>query len=142
MRDHRSMQIPMTGGSTLLVIFATLCLTVFALLAISTAQADARLAKQGMDSTMAYYAADLRAEEILAELRAGEVPAGVTMDGDGIFTYDCPLSDTQTLRVRVCVSGSEYQILQWQLQSAAEWEPETGLELWDGSDGEGDEAFG
>ncbi len=129
----------MIGGSTLMVIFATLCLTVFALLAISTVQADARLAKQGTDSTLAYYAADLRAEEILAELRAGNLPDGVVLTEDGMYLYDCPLSETQMLRVRVRVSGAEYQILQWQLQSVAEWTPENGLELWDGS--EGDEAI-
>ena len=34
---------PMVGGSSLLVIFAVLCLTVFAMLSLTQAQADRRL---------------------------------------------------------------------------------------------------
>ena len=34
---------PAVGGSSLLTVFAVLCLTVFALLSLATVQADARL---------------------------------------------------------------------------------------------------
>ena len=44
MDKQRKFQAPMVGGSSLLVIFAVLCLTVFALLGFSTVQADRRLA--------------------------------------------------------------------------------------------------
>ena len=47
-RQPQRIQTPMVGGSSLLVIFAVLCLTVFALLGFSTVQADGRLA----DSTV------------------------------------------------------------------------------------------
>ena len=59
---------PAVGGSSLLVIFAVLCLTVFALLSLSTVQADGRLSEAAVASVAAYYEADCRAEEILARL--------------------------------------------------------------------------
>ena len=50
------------GGSSLLVIFAVLCLTVFALLTLSTAAADSRLSQDAADAVEAYYQADSQAE--------------------------------------------------------------------------------
>ena len=40
MKSRKHFSPPMVGGSSLLVIFAILCLTIFTLLALSTAQAD------------------------------------------------------------------------------------------------------
>ena len=45
MKRKQSISIPAFGGSSLLVIFAVLCLTVFALLSLSTVQAEKRLAR-------------------------------------------------------------------------------------------------
>lgn len=70
---------PMTGGSSLLVIFSVLCLTVFALLALSTAQADGRLGEAAAEAVKDYYRADTEAQTVLAKLRSGEVPEGVTL---------------------------------------------------------------
>ncbi|MEI3141197.1 MAG: hypothetical protein V8S34_06355 [Lawsonibacter sp.] len=97
---------PVVGGSSLLVIFAVLCLTVFALLSLPTVQADRRLAQSSWPSAVTgYYQADCQAEEILSRLRAGERPEGVTEEGEGVFSYACPISDTQTLEVRVRLAG-------------------------------------
>ena len=42
--------VPAIGGSSLLVIFAVLCLTVFALLSLSTVQAGDRLSDASADA--------------------------------------------------------------------------------------------
>ena len=42
---NRRFTPPMVGGSSLLVIFAVLCLTIFTLLTLSTVQADTRLSE-------------------------------------------------------------------------------------------------
>lgn len=81
--------------SSLLVIFAVLCLTIFALLSLSTGRADGRLTEISAKSVREYYAADTKAEEILAELRNGNLPPEVEKDGD-IYRYTCIVSDTQT----------------------------------------------
>lgn len=124
-------QMPMVGGSSLLIIFAVLCLTVFALLGLSTVQANSRLSDISAQAAADYYAADSAAETILARLRAGELPDGVTADGD-MYAYTCPISETQELRVEVRVNGAGWEILRWQAVSAARESEENYLSLWDG----------
>ncbi|MBQ2785964.1 MAG: hypothetical protein IJF02_05625 [Oscillospiraceae bacterium] len=119
------------GISSLLVIFAVLCLTVFAILSVSTVQAQLRLAESTRRAVTGYYSADCCAENILAQLRAGEHPENVEKDGD-TYTYACKISETQVLAVRVEVSGAEYSVLQWQAISVADWNSEDRLPVWDG----------
>ena len=122
---------PPVGGSSLLVIFAVLCLTVFAMLTLSTARADDRLADASVEAVSAYYRADAEAESVLSRLRSGQVPDGVAVSGD-LFTYTCAISDTRALQVKVRVDGSRYTILRWQEESTAAWNPETELDVWTG----------
>ena len=124
-------QMPMVGGSSLLIIFAVLCLTVFALLGLSTVQADSRLSEISAQAAADYYAADSTAEEILAALRAGNVPDGVAADGD-YYSYTCPISETQELQVEVRVRADRWEILRWQAVSIARESEESYLSLWDG----------
>ena len=56
-------QAPIVGGSSLVVIFAVLCLTVFALLGLSTVRADKRLADINVKAVTDYYSAEFEAEE-------------------------------------------------------------------------------
>ena len=122
---------PAVGGSCLLVIFAVLCLTVFALLSLSTVQANGRLADASVAAVSAYYQADCQAEAVLARLRSGQVPEGVAADGD-TYTYTCPISDPQSLEVRVRLEGDRWTVLRWQAVSTVEWEAEDSLDLWSG----------
>ena len=98
---------PATGGISLLVAFAVLCLTVFALLGLSTVRADDRLADAAIGSIAEYYAADCDAQEILARLRAGELPEGVSVDGN-LYFYSCPISDTRKLEADSKLTGMEW----------------------------------
>ena len=113
------------------MVFAVLCLTVFALLSLSTVQADVRLADASVRAVSEYYAADRQAQEILARLRAGEFPEEITMEGD-VYGYTCPISENRNLKVEVRLRGSEYTVLCWQSVPAEEWESDDTLELWDG----------
>lgn len=65
MDDPRRFTPPAVGGSSLLVIFAVLCLTIFALLGLGTVQADQRLSDASAEAVYGYYAADCQAEAIL-----------------------------------------------------------------------------
>lgn len=123
---------PLVGGSSLLVIFAVLCLTVFALLGLSTVQADGRLSRAAAQAVSDYYAADCRAEEIFARLRAGELPAGVT-EANGVYSYTCPISETQQLCVELQKTGEGWRILRWQSESTAVWESDDTLNVWAGT---------
>ncbi len=73
MEKKRKMSFTSVGGSSILTIFAVLCFIVFALLSLSTAKADRILADKTVQAAESYYEADLKAEEILAELRGGEI---------------------------------------------------------------------
>lgn len=128
--DHLS--APATGGISLLTVFAVLALTVFALLSLSTVRADERLSLASAQAVRDYYAADNGAQEILARLRAGEVPLDVTIDG-GIYSYAVPISENQELQVELRVEGTTYTVLKWQAVSLGDWEEVEGeLDLWDG----------
>lgn len=125
---------PAVGGSFLLTIFAVLCLTVFALLSLATAQADARLSDVSVEAAAAYYKADCAAEEILARLRAGELPEGVQQEDD-LYRFVCPISDTQALEAVVRLDGTEYTVLRWQAVSTVDWQTDASLSVWDGETG-------
>lgn len=126
---------PLVGGSSLLIIFAVLCLTVLAMLSLSTAQNNDRLSRASADSVTAYYTADAQAEEILSRLRRGETPDGVTVEKDGAGTlceYTVPFSQTQELSVSVRLEGADWKVLRWKAVSTADWMPDDSIEVWDG----------
>ena len=99
MKHHR-ISAPAIGGSSLLVILALLALTVFALLSLSTVQAEKRMADAAARSVADYYAADLEAERIFARLRAGETVDGVAVQGNN-YSYGCAISEHQILKVQL-----------------------------------------
>lgn len=119
------------GGSALLVIFAVLCLTTFAMMSLATVQADRRLTGAAADAVGAYYSADTRAEKIFAQIRGGEIPAGVAVLGQ-TYTYSIKISGTQKLQVKIRMEGKAYAILEWKAVSTAKWRPDDTLRVWDG----------
>ena len=119
-----------TGGSSLLIIFAVLCIAVFAILSLSDSLASGRLENASANSVINYYSADYQAEEILSELRTGAVPDNVEKDGN-IYTYRCPISDTSAIEVQVELAGSDYTVLKWQQIYTADWQAEQKLEVWE-----------
>lgn len=130
MDKHAQQKFPMIGGSSLLIIFAVLCLTVFALLGFSTVQAHKRLADVSVQAVSDYYRADSQAEEILAHLRTGEIPEGVT-ESDNVYSFHCTISSTQMLLVEV--QKDNWKILRWQAVSTTRWQADESLDLWNGS---------
>lgn len=144
-RKKESFAPPALGGSSLLVVFAVLALTVFALLSLSTVRADVRLGDAAAEAVSGYYEADCRAQEILARLRAGgPLPEGVEITGSddrgNYMYYTVPISDTQELQVEVYLvwgegwgrDASGYTILRWQAASSVEWAGSDTFTVWDG----------
>ena len=145
MDEKKKTAPPAVGGSSLLTVFAVLALTVFALLSLSTVRADVRLADAAAEAVTDYYAADCRAQEILARLRAGgPLPEGVEITGSddrgNYMYYTVPISDTQELQVEVYLAWDEgwgrdasgYTILRWQAASSVEWMGSDSFTVWDG----------
>ncbi len=145
-RKKESFAPPALGGSSLLVVFAVLALTVFALLSLSTVRADVRLGDAAAQAVSGYYEADCKAQEILARLRNGEkAPEEVELalfiaervdSGETYYEYAVPISDTQELQAEVLVDPADgsYSVLRWQAVAVGEWEPDDSLNVWDGED--------
>lgn len=100
--------IPAFGGSSLLVTFGVLCLVVLAMLSLNTALSEQRLSKSYEEATQEWYASDLRAQEIFAELRAGEpVPEGYQYD------FKVPISEHQVLEVALEYQNGSWEVISW-----------------------------
>lgn len=118
-REKRSgFSFPVVGGTSLLVMFAVLCLVTFAVLSLSTVKAGDRLGEASAEAVMEYYSADYEAERILAQLRSGILPEGVVFEGD-VYGYSCPVSETQRLQVSVQKVGEDWKVLRWMV--VTEW---------------------
>ncbi|MBE5906627.1 MAG: hypothetical protein E7277_07530 [Lachnospiraceae bacterium] len=126
--NKKSVPTPV-GGSSLLVIFAVLTLTVFALLGLATVRADVRMADENRKALSLYYEADQKAEEILAQIRTGKVPADVH-EKKKVYAYSVPVSRTQVLSVVVKVDGDHYEVYQWKEINSKEWNPDRYIKVW------------
>lgn len=122
---------PAVGAPSLLCVFAVLCLTVFTLLSLSSAKTDSRLSETSANATLHYYEADVAAQSVLADLRSGKTPAGVTKEDD-VYEFLCPAGEDAALSVRVRVDGQNYEIIRYQLVSTKDWEAVDSMVVWDG----------
>ena len=132
------------GGASLVLIFSILCLAIFSVLALSSANREKTLTDRLKASTKAYYAADSRAVEIEVKLREalarGETPSeidGVTVTAqDDTYTFACPIDERRTLAVVLKAARNQLpvtlQTLQWCEISTADWTPQEELDVWKG----------
>lgn len=110
--SNKRQSAPIIGGTSLITVFAALCLVVFTLLTLSTVTASRRLAAASRDAVSAYYSADCEAEAIFAKLRGGVIPEEVTVNGN-FYSYQCPISDTQYLLVELSCNDGSWQVIRW-----------------------------
>ena len=134
MNKRKDFPVPATGGSSLLVIFAVLCLVTFALLSLNTVLAEKRLSEAYAQATQDWYGADLKAQEIFAQLRAGEPVSGVRQEGSQ-YTYTVPISRHQSLLVVLKETQNGWEVLSWQTVAHPE-DGNTTLPVWQGLEGE------
>lgn len=132
MKKQESFSPTAVGGSSLLVIFAVLCLTVFALLSLSSVQAERRLADAATQSVVDYYEADLKAEEIFARLRCGEKIDEIE-EKDGNYHFEVPISGRQSLAVTLTRKGDTWSVLRWQAVTVEDALDDS-LNVWKGSE--------
>ena len=131
MKENTQTSIPLFGGSSLLVIFAVLVLTVFLLLTLTSVQADQRLADASVQAVIDYYEADLQAEEIFAQLRSGAYPEQVQYANE-LYRYTCQISEAQNLDVVLRKTEEGWQVLRWK-NVATDTESTAILPIWDGN---------
>lgn len=137
-KEKKTDGFPNIGLSSLLIVFLILCLTTFALLALSTAKSDYTLSEKLAGHRTDYYTASSKAEEILAQIDASleqnenaiisrttfsvnDTTVSVNADADlPILSYTVPLENNQLLSVKLQVtdpaeSEHYYKILEWKV---------------------------
>ena len=137
------------GSASIVMIFAVLCLTIFAVLSFQTASHEQRLAQKTADAARAYYRADSIAEEtygricallyeaenqerMIAELDAMQIQQIRTQDGT-YLRYCVPIDDVQALEVQLWWTARELSVVTWRAIAATEWECDESLQVWDGT---------
>lgn len=123
------------GSVSLILIFSVLCLTIFALLTLSSARSDTALARRAARSAQEYYAADTEAQLILAQLtealRSGERPdtvrgCPVSYDAAGAAFSVCAGQD-RYLSVALSPSG---EVTSWREVSGEGWNSDESINVY------------
>ena len=135
MKQQEKISVPATGGASLLVIFAVLCLVIFALLSLNTVLAERRISEASARAAADWYAADLEAQKIFARLRNGQQVPGVVQTG-AEYAYSVPVSEHQTLLVTVKETDGGWEVVSWYAVAHPE-DGDTALPVWQGVEKEG-----
>ena len=135
------------GTISLIMIFSVLCLTVFAMLTLSTSNAEKILADKTSSFVKGYYEADSQATKIKAQILEaypdGLLPSfaeGVDIayeQGDGgaaVASYSCVVNDVQNLLVELRLENDKAEVLKWKTGYADDWESNDDMTVWDMDD--------
>ena len=125
---------PVSGAVTLVMIFAVLCMAVFAVLSVSTAEQAMALSELAASQAKNYYAADREAVFKAAALGSGAADVeGVTADADGgTAAFSEPIDDNQTLEVSLDITDGGVRVRRWETVYTGESAPDDMILLWDG----------
>lgn len=144
------------GYVSVMIIFAVICLTIFAVLSFSAASSSDGFNKRSGDYLKQYYAADSAAKSKLAQLDGiaktaaetgffeDEFESAVSEQIEGIAlsriaggfsaVWTEKINDRQELSVEVdFTSGGNYEITRWQTGTISEDSSDSHLGVWDGS---------
>ena len=119
------------GACSLLVIFCILCLAVFSVLALSTAGSGQRLSEASAQKVMQYNLAEAEANRVVALLRSGVLPEGVTQK-EGVYTFSVQANEAVELFVEISISQADnYRVHRWQFVRTAPWEADDDIQVLD-----------
>lgn len=143
-KDKRSAGIHV-GSASIIMIFAVLCLTVFATLSYVTANQEQKLAQKSALAIEQYYAADWQCEEYYEEiynlLKAGiaasELPqhldVDVTSEGTAArIAYAVDVDERQQLQVQLIAENGVLRTETWAVTVNEQHEYNDELAVWDG----------
>ncbi len=116
-----------SGVVSLVMIFCSLCLCVFAVLTFSAADKERAMCEMTARSAKEYYAADSEAVAQVAKLKREGIPQ------DGSTLIELPVGTEQTLQVELQNSGGDIKIIRWQTVFTGDWETNDTIKVWDGN---------
>lgn len=133
------------GSSTLIMIFALLCLVVFSLLAYKTALNEKNLALKVSNETKAYYEADYKATEIKNKIEnniangksiASFADYEKNINGISYIGYSVKIDENKKLVVELKRSGNDLKIIKWAEVNDASEDYNNKLDVWGGELGD------
>lgn len=124
------------GMASVLMIVTVLALTCFGLLALSSARADSASSRRTENFTAAYYAAEGRLQEQLAELDAELAANGAALEESAELSEQVREGQELVLRLAPPTDGgsSRYTVISCTLVNTGEWGGDEIFNLW--SEGE------
>jgi len=131
------------GVSSILAILVILVLVVFSALSITTSSADLKLSQKTSNGVKAFYEADAKAEDMMAEVKnaiksgadwKSKLPADVyevsTVNGGTLISYTISIDANRNLNVNLLEDGTGHLTRElWQVVPAREWVPDNNLNL-------------
>lgn len=116
------------GSASIIMVFAVLALTVFAVLSFVTANNEKKLAEKAKDAAVSYYDADSRA----ARKVNGFISDGYLPDFAETYSFTEDIDGKQELCVTLYDTGSGIAIHEWLVAPAGEWTPDEHLNVFTG----------
>lgn len=117
------------GAATLVAVAVILALAAFASMCLSTASADQKILFRMLDADDAWHEADAEAMRTLARLRSGEIPEGVSRNGNA-YAYETEIDASRSLYVEAEIEDDgSYRILSWRTARSSEWTPDQSLHV-------------
>lgn len=125
------------GSASLVMVFAVLALTVFAVLSLVTANNELKLANKFCASIENYYSADYIACDILEDIKMSmENNTAIDIESvtfqDTIGYFQVPIDEGQSLSVKIDIEDNDIEILSWQIINTIEQNYDTNLNVWSG----------
>lgn len=147
------------GTSSLLLIFTVLCLVVFTVLSLASAQADHKLAQKNAEHVTQYYAGDGEAEEMTRSVNEAAIHAASKAQDQSSFdallqnefgeaydmataalTYQIDIDADQFLIVRlkllpyaqIQAGQKNYEVESWVVQNKVDYEVDENMPIWNG----------
>ena len=129
------------GSASIVLIFAVLCLTIFALITFSVADRERVLIEREAELVIGYYRADAIAEIFIAEFLDENVSPDTTYILDKttmwcgimhaeITNFYVEITDTMMLAVSIAVDDNFFHILSWRIRNTREWIADDTLDVW------------
>jgi hypothetical protein len=129
------------GSSSIVLVFAVLCLTIFSMISLTIATSERTLTDAEVEMVVNYYLADALAEEILAYIRIAGNAVPQTIQGISIqqereedilfLSFINPITELKGLYVRIALRNNVYDILQWRMIDLLDWVPDTSIVVWE-----------
>ena len=141
-------------GSASLAMVSILCLTVFSVLSLITANNDYKLAEKNSSSLKEYYSADYNATEFANALITTFTSSPSADDEEtvnkhkdeyslneknenGIITAAFPINEKTALSASLEIKDGKATILKWRIEDTYTQEYDTSLPVWNGEDSQG-----